>query len=41
MEDRDTCILTSQESLVDVFICAMELQTMRDTYSCATQDIDS
>jgi hypothetical protein len=37
MKDRDTCTLSSVESLIEVYMNANEPQTLRDEYSRATK----
>jgi hypothetical protein len=37
MKDRDTDTLSSVEALIEVYMCANELQMLRDEYSQATK----
>jgi hypothetical protein len=41
MKDRDTCTLSSVESLIEVYMSANEPQTLRDEYSRATIILDA
>jgi hypothetical protein len=41
MKDRDTCTLSSVESLIEVYMSANEPQTIRNEYSQATKILDS
>jgi hypothetical protein len=41
MKDRDTCILSSVEALIEVYMSANEPQTLRDEYSLATKFLDA
>jgi hypothetical protein len=41
MKDRDTCSLSSVETLIEVYMNANEPQTLRDEYSRATKILDA
>jgi hypothetical protein len=41
VNDRDTCILSSVEALIGVYMSANEPHTLRDEYSLATKIIDA
>jgi hypothetical protein len=41
MKDRDTCTLSSVETLIEVYMSAYEPQTLRDEYSQATKILDA
>jgi hypothetical protein len=41
IKDRDTCTLSSVEALIEVYMSANELQTLRDEYSQATKILDA
>jgi hypothetical protein len=41
MKDRDTCTLSSVESLIEVYMSANEPQTLRDEYSRATKILNA
>jgi hypothetical protein len=41
MKDRDTCNLSSVETLIEVYMSANEPQTLRDEYSRATNILDA
>jgi hypothetical protein len=41
MKNRDTCILSSTEALIEVYLKANETQTFKDEYSYATKILDA
>jgi hypothetical protein len=41
MKDRDACILSSVEALIEVYMSANEPQTLRDEYSQASKILDA
>jgi hypothetical protein len=41
MKDRDTCSLSTVETLIEVYMSANEPQTLRDEYSQATTTLDA
>jgi hypothetical protein len=41
MKDRDTCTLSSVDSLIEAYIIANEPQTLRDEYSWVTKIFDA
>jgi hypothetical protein len=41
MKDRDTCTLSSVETLIEVYMSANEPQALRDEYAWATKILDA
>jgi hypothetical protein len=41
MKDRDACSLSSAETLIEVYMSAIEPQTLKDEYSKATKIVDA